>query len=248
MPREQREVLFGGHVQTALVADHQRQAARTQYFAGAAQYLVEADTRHLGQCRIPQRPVGIDQVIEEAQQILLAAPRPHLVQALATKDHAADAVVVLQHRPADQRGQASGQHRLELLAGAEEGARTLLQQQIDRPLAFFVEQLGVGLAGAGGDAPVDGPYVVTGLIGPYLVEVHAATAQARMVQADQRAAPSGGGKQLHLDHPVAHLDELGQAQGHAVALGHLRPRPPDRGCAAPPGHGRYRRPPPRRTG
>ncbi len=89
-----------------------------------------------------------------------------------------------------------------------------------------MEQLGVRLLGAGGDAPVDVAHIVAGLVDANLVEIHAASAQLGVVQAHQRAALAGSGKQLDFAHAVAHIDQLGQADADAgfaqVGGGHAR--------------------------
>jgi len=53
----------------------------------------------------------------------------------------------------------------------------------------------------------------------HLVEVHAAPAQFGVVQTNQRAAPRRGGKQLHLTHTVAHLDQFTEADANAGLRG-----------------------------
>ena len=83
-----------------------------------------------------------------------------------------------------------------------------------------MEQLGVRLLGACGDAPVDGAHVVAGLIGPHLVEIHPASAQLGVVQAGQRAALGLGGEQLHFAGAMTHIDQLGEADLNA-GLGRL---------------------------
>ena len=80
------------------------------------------------------------------------------------------------------------EHRLEHQSGAEKQPRALLDHDENRPLAFFMEQFGMGFLGARGHAPVDGAHIVAGLIHPHLVEVDAAPAKFRVMQADQRAA------------------------------------------------------------
>ncbi|MCY1427731.1 hypothetical protein D9M71_435910 [compost metagenome] len=253
MAGQQGALLFAAVQQGPLVADHQHQAARAQHLAGAAQGQAEAVAGHLGRVGRGQRLVGLDQAAEQLQQALLATPRAHLGAVTVVEHQTADAVVVGQGGPAEQRGGLRGEHRLEAQAAAEEQPRALLDQQEYRTLALLVEQLGVRLLGACGDPPVDVAHVVAGLVDTHLVEVDAAAAQLRMVQADQRAAPQGAGEQLHLAEAVAHVQQFGEADHHprqqrvGMHGGLRRPRP-GRGCAGSPGPGRCRRPRPRRTG
>lgn len=184
-----------------------------QHFAGAAQGDVEVVALGLGLG--VQRLVDPRQAVEQLQQALLAAPWLDFIVLVVAEHQAADAVVVAQRGPADQGGGLGGKYRLEHQPGAEEQASALFDQNEDRPLALFVEQLGVGFLGAGGDSPVDVAHIVAGLVNAHLVEVHAAPAQARVMQAHQRAALPGGGEQLHLAHAMTHLDQLGKADADA---------------------------------
>ncbi|MNV49799.1 hypothetical protein D3C71_1417670 [compost metagenome] len=128
---------------------------------------------------------------------------------------AADPVVVPQGGPTDQARGLGGEHRLEHQARPEKQPVALFDHDENRPLTFFVEQLGVGLLGARGHTPVNGAHIVAGLIDPHLIEVDATPAQFGMVQADQRAALARRGKQLHFAHAMAHLDQVGEADTDA---------------------------------
>ncbi len=200
-----------------------------------------------------QRLIDPHQAVEQLQQALFAASRLDLVVFVIAKYQPADPVIVFQRRPADQRGRLSREYRLEHQAGAEEQPSALLHQNEDGPLAFLMEQLGVRLLRACRHAPVDAAHVVSGLIDPHLIEVHATTAQLGMVQADQRAALAGGRKQLHFPHPMTHLDQLAEADadarlGDQVGLHGVRRRPRRRGCAESRDPDRYRQLRPRTTG
>ena len=120
--------------------------------------------------------------------------------------------------PADQCGCLGRQYRFELPTATEEQARALFDDDVDGPFAFFVEQLGVRLLGAGGHPPVDGAHVIAGLVDAHLIEIHAAAAQLGMMQPHQRAAPVWRGEQRDLAHTVTNVDEFGQAHPDTVVL------------------------------
>jgi len=110
---------------------------------------------------------------------------------MVAKHQPADTVVMAQRGPADQAGGLGGEHRLEHQPRTEKQPAALFGEDKDRPLALLMEHLGMRFLGAGGDAPVDGAYIVAGLIDPYLVEVDPAPAQFGVMQAHQRAALAG---------------------------------------------------------
>src|SRR3546814_35263 len=91
----------------------------------------------------------------------------------------------------------------------------LLDHDEDRPLSLLMKQLGVGLLGTGGHAPVNGAHIVAGLVDPHLIEIHAASAQLGVVQADQRATLAWRREQLYFTHAMAHLDQLRKADADA---------------------------------
>lgn len=94
-------VLFHLGGERALIADHDGQAAGAQHFAGAAQGRAEAvgPGRGLG----VQRLVDLGQAVEQLQQALLAAPGLDFVVFVVAEHQPADAVVVAQRGPAEQR-------------------------------------------------------------------------------------------------------------------------------------------------
>src|SRR3546814_20493140 len=91
----------------------------------------------------------------------------------------------------------------------------LLDHDEDRPLSLLMKQLGVGLLGTGGHAPVNGAHIVAGLVDPHLIEVHAASAQLGVVQADPRATLAWRREHLHFTHAMAHLDQLRKTYANA---------------------------------
>ncbi|MCY1423219.1 hypothetical protein D9M71_389270 [compost metagenome] len=247
--RQQAQLLFHRRAQGTLVADDDRQAARAQHFAGATQG--DAKAVGLGYGFGMQRLVDPGQAAEQLQQALLAAPRFDFVVLVVAEHQAADAVVVAQGGPADQRRGLGGEHRFEHQSRAEEQALALFDENVDRPLALLMEEFGMRLLGACGHAPVDVAHIVAGLVDPYLVEVDSAATQLRVVQPHQRAALAGPGEQLHFAHTMTHLDQLGEADTDSgrgqQAIGHgFRRRRRRRGCAGSPGPGQSRRPRPRR--
>ncbi len=209
MPRQQTQLLFGAVGQRAFVANDDGQTARAQHFPRAAQGHAEGIAIRLALA--VQRLINLDQAVEQLQQALLAAPRLDFVVLVVAEHQSADAVVVPQRGPADQRRDLRRQHRLEHQPRAEEQPRALLDHDENRSLAFFMEQLGVRFLRARGDAPIDGAHIVAGLIHPHLIEVDATATEFRVMQADQRAALTRRGKQLYLAHAVTHLDQLGEA-------------------------------------
>ncbi len=215
MAREQAELLLGGIGEGALVAENHRQTARTQHFPCPAQG--HAEGVWVDRVVWLQAIVGAGDAIQQLQQALLAAARLDFLTLIA-EHQPADAIIVAERRPADQARRLRRQHRLEQPAAAEEQSRALLDHDVDRPLAFFMEQLGVRLLGACGDAPVDGAHVVAGLIDANLVEIHATPAQLGMMQPDQRAAAMRCGKQRHFTDAMTHIDEFGQAHTDTGAL------------------------------
>nr|GEX69762.1 hypothetical protein [Tanacetum cinerariifolium] len=211
--RQQGQLLLGGIGQRALVAKDDRQAARAHDLTRAAQRYPERVA--VGSGLGVQRLIDPHQPVQQLQQALLAASGFDFVVLVVTEHQPADAIVVPQRGPSHQRRGLRGEHRFEHQPGAEKQTPALFDHDEDRPLAFFMEQFGVGLLRACGDAPVDGPDVVARLVHPDLIEVDAAPAQFGVVQTNQRAALAGGRKQLHFTHAMPHLDQLGKADADA---------------------------------
>src|SRR5690606_27560984 len=162
-----------------------------------------------------QLRVGPRQAVKQQQQALLAAPWLDLVLLVLAEDQPANTIVVAQRSPADQACSLCRKYRLEHQAAAEEQPWALFNEDINRAFAFFVKQLGVRLLGACRNPPVDGAHIVASLIDAHLIEIHAATAQLGVVQADQGGALLRAGKQRDFADPVAHVDQLGKANANA---------------------------------
>ncbi|MNH14852.1 hypothetical protein D3C79_744530 [compost metagenome] len=138
-----------------------------------------------------QRLIDSGQAVEQLQQALFAASWLDFIMLVVAEHQAADAVVVAQRGPADQGRCLGSKHRFEHQAGAEEQPLALLDENEDRSLTFFVEQLGMWLLCACCHPPVDIAHIVASLVDPHLVEVDPAATQFRVVQAHQRTALAG---------------------------------------------------------
>src|SRR5690606_12990673 len=123
------------------------------------------------------------QLVQQMQGRATAALGAHQ-RVIGIRPHQpADAVAIVDGHPAEDGGSLRGYHRFERHLAAEEHAAALVHGDDDRALPLFAEHLGEGLAGAGGDAPVDGADVIALLVGAELLEVDATAAHARHVQA-----------------------------------------------------------------
>ena len=76
----------------------------------------------------------------------------------------ADAITALDGGPGNGRRQLAGSHRLEPSPGTEKQAGAGIEHDQHRPLALFLEHLGMSPAGARRDAPVHIADIVTGLV------------------------------------------------------------------------------------
>ena len=156
-------------------------------------------------------PLGLSQQGQGPQHSEHAAT-PDLgleLPVLAAAGHqGADPVTAGQRGPGDERRRFRGDDRFESHPGTEVHARTQVHQQDHRPLPLFLEQLGVGAAGARRHPPVDAANVVPRQIDTGLGELHAATAKTRQVGARHRLASAPRRAQVEALSAEAQPDEI----------------------------------------
>ncbi len=149
-----------------------------------------------------------------AEQEGVADQPQHVPGALARRDVVLDAVAELEQGGPVVVGQgAERQHRrqlrhhltLRLQAGAEPLAVADVHGQNDGQFALLDEALDEGMAGAGGDVPVDGPHVVAGLVLADLVEGQAGPLEGAVVGAAEQALDDAAGPQLQAADLTQHL-------------------------------------------
>ncbi len=99
------------------------------------------------------------------------------------EDEPAETIAAVMRRPGQQCGRTARIDRLEAPAGCEMHVGSQVDHDQHGALALLPEKLGVRGRAARGHAPVDGARVVTGLIGPRFIELHAAATKVRNIRA-----------------------------------------------------------------
>jgi hypothetical protein len=103
-----------------------------------------------------------EQLLDDREHVLAAAAGRDEHLDLVGEADQADAVVVADRREGEGGGEAGDEVALVEVAAAEVEAGRHVDEEHHRQLALLGEQLDVGLAGAGGDVPVDRAHVVAG--------------------------------------------------------------------------------------
>ena len=206
--RQRRPALFGNRGDAAGIGQHQHPRAGPQQATGVVERERQAAIV-LGRPRVPAH-----QRIEHAQ----GAARTRGRRDRRFRDAAAqggDAVAIAHRGPRGDRAGTRGLHRLEAHAGAEIQRRRGVGDDQGQAFAFGLEQLGMRLAAARGQAPVDVARIVADRVLARFRVFHAAPAQRRqrlpadaMAPAPRRPAPLRGGAQG---------DQFGQRRHDAVA-------------------------------
>ena len=99
---------------------------------------------------------------------------------VSVKSSEADAVIAAERREREDPGDLDGLLALRRFAGAERARRAHVDDEDDRELPLLAVLLHERAPRARRRVPVDGPDVVARLVFTQLVEVHPATAEARL--------------------------------------------------------------------
>ena len=157
VPGKARQFPLSCFFQTAKVAEEKKHAAGAHAAGQAFQDAAEGGAGRRGRPRLGQQA-------QVAQNGVGGQPRPHLPDAGAGEDAAADPVPLASGAPGEKGGGAGGEHRLVGAAGGEEHRRAVIDPEMHRPLPLFAKELGVHPAGAGGNPPIEGARVVPRLV------------------------------------------------------------------------------------
>jgi len=123
------------------------------------------------------------------QSRISPASGQHVAAPGVTMDDDADAIALVTREPGEERCRFRSAYPLEAVTGTELHGGTGVQHQPEGAFPLLLEELGVHLAGARGDLPIDDAEVVAPLVGAHLIELDAATAKAR--------TPGAGKKRLY---------------------------------------------------
>ncbi len=180
----------------AEIADHEQAAAGPRDTAQVGQHRCKAGV--IGRAVAGQGVVEAGDLGQQGQHGLAAAPRADFPVAGIVEDETADPVAAVEGAPGQQARQLARQYRFETVAGAEEHAAALVDHHQHGAFPLLAKQLGVRIAGARGDAPVDRADIVTGLVGADLLEIDAAAPEVGLVGPGQCAQRAAAVNQLEL--------------------------------------------------
>ena len=102
---------------------------------------------------------------------------------IAIENQPTNSVAAVQGAPGQEAGQLASQDRFKTMAGSKKHVVALVYDNQDGTFAFFTEYFGVCAACSGGDPPVDGAYVVAGLVSAHFLEIDTPAPEIRFVGA-----------------------------------------------------------------
>ncbi len=124
-----------------------------------------------------------DQFVHIAQRRLATQPRPQFAVTGIAEHDTAQTIAAVVRGPGQQRGRSRTVDGFEAAPGREMHIGPQVGHDQDRTLALFAEQLGIGLGAARRNSPVDVAWIVPGLVGTRLVELHAPSLEMRDIGA-----------------------------------------------------------------
>ena len=176
MARNARQVGLCCAVEPGEVADDNDKAARS----------CDTPERGHGLCqrvrpvldRVVPGPVRVfDKFVHEAQRGAAPESRLQLTMRRIAKNQSTQPVTPMVSGPCDQRGGPAGIDRFETPPGRDVHVRAQIHGDEHGTFALLAEQLRVCGRAARRDAPVNAARVIAGLVGPRLIELHAAAAE-----------------------------------------------------------------------
>ena len=181
------------------VRQHRDDPAPAQHALGEAQ-----GAREIGAAA--QR-LARQQVADDPQRVVAAAPRRHVAFDAVGEEHRADAVVIGDRGEREHRRQLRRVVALQQVLRAELLRAGHVHHQQQREVALLDELLDVGRAHARRHVPVDRAHLVAGRVLAHLRELHPAPLEDGVVGAADPGLE---------DHPGADLDAADLAEGLAV--------------------------------
>ena len=146
--------------------------------------------------------LGEEKLADDPEQVLAPAARGQPLLHAFRETQQPDAVVVLQRRKREERGDLGTELALALRDAAEPRRGRAVDRKEDVQLAVLAELLDVRRAHASGDVPVDAADVVTGLVLADLLELEAGAAEDAAVRAEQRFVGEDACLDLDLTDPA----------------------------------------------